>query len=169
MGSRPGDLDPGTMAYLMHTEKLTPAQFNHLVNHESGLLGVSETSSDIRALLANRATDSRAAEAVDLFCYQIKKGIGAYAAVLSGIDTLVFSGGIGEHAAGVRAQICAGLRFLGIDLDEPRNKANCAVISAKTSRVTVRIIPTNEELVIARLVIQHLTGQAARFASQQLA
>lgn len=152
MGSRPGDLDPGTMAYLMHTEKLTPAQFNHLINHESGLLGLSETSSDIRALMASRATDSRAAEAVDLFCYQIKKGIGAYAAVLNGVDTLVFSGGIGENAVEVRAQICAGLSFLGIDLDDHRNRANLAVISTDASRVTIRIIPTDEGQVMARLV-----------------
>ena len=157
MGTRPGDLDPGTMAYLMQMEELTPTQFNHLINQESGLLGVSETSSDIRALLASQATDSRAAEAVDLFCYQIKKGIGAFAAVLDGVDTLVFSGGIGENVAETRALICAGLGFLGIDIDYHRNIANAAIISTDTSRVTVRIIPTDEEQIVAKFVLTFIS------------
>ncbi len=152
MGTRPGDLDPGLLPYLMLLEGLTPAQLNQIINHESGLLGVSETSSDIRDLLDCQATDSRAAEAVGLFCYQIKKGIGAYTAVLDGLDTLVFSGGIGENVPDIRTRICAGLTYLGIDLDDQRNTANAGVISTDTSRVTVRVIPTDEEQMIARLV-----------------
>ena len=152
MGTRTGDLDPGTLTYLMQSEGLTAAQVNHLINHESGLLGVSETSSDMRDLLDNQSHDIRAAEAVDLFCYQAKKGIGAFAAVLNGLDTLVFSGGIGEHLPEIRARICTGMGYLGIDIDDQRNTANAPTISTDTSRVTVRIIPTDEEQMIAGLV-----------------
>lgn len=128
MGTRPGDLDPGLTHYLLHTEKLTAPQLNHLLNHEAGLLGVSETSSDMQDLLAAQATNERAAEAVALFCYQARKGVGAFAAVLGGLDTLVFAGGIGEHAAEVRARICQKLAFLGIELDAVRNAAHAGVI-----------------------------------------
>ena len=160
MGTRPGDLDPGVAAYLLQADQLTPQQFNHLINHESGLLGVSETSSDMRDLLAAQATDARAADAVELFCYQARKWVGAYAAVLGGLDTLVFSGGIGEHAAEVRARICAGLGFLGVELDMAHNATHAALISSAASRVSVRIIPTNEERMIAQLVQQLvLTGE----------
>lgn len=152
MSTRPGDLDPGVAWYLMQSETLTPTQFNHLINHESGLLGISETSSNMQDLLARQADDIRAAEAIDLFCYQIKKYVGAYAAVLSGLETLVFSGGIGEHAPEVRARICRGLAFLGIDLNEERNAASANVISTDASRVTVRVIPTDEEKMIAQTV-----------------
>ena len=152
MSTRTGDLDPGVASYLIQSEGLTPAQFNHLINHESGLLGVSETSSDMRDLLECQANDIRAAEAVELFCYQTKKGIGAFAAVLDGVDTLVFSGGIGEHVAEIRARICTGLGFLGIDIDPHRNTANAPIISTDTSRVIVRVIPTDEERMIAGLV-----------------
>ena len=154
MGTRPGDLDPGLTHYLLHTEKLTAPQLNHLLNHEAGLLGVSETSSDMQDLLAAQATDERAAEAVALFCYQARKGVGAFAAVLGGLDTLVFAGGIGEHAAEVRARICQKLAFLGIELDAVRNAAHAGVISSAGSRVTVRVMPTNEERMIARTVGQ---------------
>jgi acetate kinase len=158
MGTRPGDLDPGITNYLLRTENLTAPQLNHLLNHEAGLLGVSETSSDMQDLLAVQATDSRAAEAVALFCYQARKGVGAFAAVLGGLDTLVFSGGIGEHAAEVRARICAGLAFVGIELDANRNATHAGVISSDASRVTVHVIPTNEERMIARTVGRlHLT------------
>ncbi len=156
MGTRPGDLDPGVAWYLMQSERLTPTQFNHLINHESGLLGVSETSSDMQALLNRQADDVRAAEAVELFCYQTKKWIGSFAAVLGGLDTLVFSGGIGENAPEVRARICRGLDFLGIEVDPPQNAANAAVISTDASRVTVRVIPTDEEQMIARMVSQFI-------------
>ncbi|MEB0248616.1 acetate/propionate family kinase, partial [Mucilaginibacter sp. 5B2] len=152
MSTRTGDLDPGVAAYLIQHEKLSPHQFNHLVNHESGLLGISETSADMQELLQSRHTDHRAAEAIDFFCYQTKKYIGAYAAALGGLDTLVFSGGIGEHAPEVREMICKDLQFLGIDLDKKKNTKNEAIISKVTSKVAVRVIPTNEELMIARLV-----------------
>jgi acetate kinase len=156
MGTRPGDLDPGVAWFMMQAENLTPKQFNHLINHESGLLGVSETSSDMRDLLAHESEDVRAAEAVALFCYQVKKWIGAYAAALGGMDTLVFTGGIGENAPLVRARICDGLDFLGIEIDEKRNAANADMISAETSRVTVRVMHTDEELMIAKTVCQTL-------------
>ena len=152
MGTRPGDLDPGVAWYLMQAENLTPEQFNNLINHESGLLGVSETSSDMHDLLDRETQDVRAAEAIALFCYEVKKGIGAFAAALGGLDTLVFAGGIGENAPPVRARICKGLRFLGIELEEKRNVANEGVISAAASRVAVRVIRTDEEQMIARTV-----------------
>jgi acetate kinase len=152
MSTRPGDLDPGVAWYLMRAENLTPKQFNNLINHESGLLGVSETSSDMHDLLDSQASDVRAAEAVELFCYQVKKWIGAFAAALGGVETLVFSGGIGESAPEVRARICDGLRFLGIELEEKRNSANEGVISVAAGRVVVRVIRTDEEQMIARTV-----------------
>jgi len=152
MSTRSGDLDPGLVSYLARTDDMTPPRFHHMVNHESGLLGVSETSSDMRDLLAQEAADVRAAEAVALFCYQAKKWIGAFAAALGGVDTLVFAGGIGEHAALVRERICEGLSFLGIELDASRNAEAVGVISTDASRVTVRVIRTDEELMIARSV-----------------
>ena len=156
MGSRPGDLDPGVSWYLMQTEKLTPIQFNNLINHESGLLGISETSSDMHDLLDLQASDVRADEAVELFCYHVKKWIGAFAAALGGLDTLVFAGGIGENAPTVRARICDDLGFLGIELEEKQNAANAGVISAAISRVAVRVIQTDEEQMIARSVCHAL-------------
>lgn len=157
MGTRTGDLDPGVAWYLMQSENLTSKQFNKLINHESGLLGVSETSSDMRDLIGHEATDVRAAEAVELFCYQVKKWIGAYAATLGGLDTLVFAGGIGENAPAVRARICDGLEFLGIEIEEKHNVTNAGVISAETSRVAVRVMHTDEELMIAKSV-SHILG-----------
>ena len=121
MSTRSGDLDPGLVSYLARTEKMTAPQFHQMVNHESGLLGVSETSSDMRDLLDREMKDMRAAEAVALFCYQAKKWIGSFAAALGGLDTLVFAGGIGENAPLIRERICDGLGFLGIELDEKRN------------------------------------------------
>jgi acetate kinase len=156
MSTRSGDLDPGLAWYLSQTEQLTAKQFHHMINHESGLLGVSETSADMQNLLEHEATDDRAAEAVALFCYQAKKWIGAYAAALGGLDTMVFAGGIGENASPIRARICEGLGFLGIELDESRNGANAEVISTNGSKVTVRVIKTNEEVMIARSVCRVL-------------
>jgi len=156
MGSRPGDLDPGVAWYILQSENLTPQQFNTLINHESGLLGVSEFSSDMRDLLANEQHDVRTAEAVALFCYQARKWIGAFAAALGGLDTLVFSGGIGENSPVVRARICEGLQFLGIELEEKHNGANKDVISAAAGRVAVRVIRTDEEQMIARSVCRTL-------------
>jgi acetate kinase len=150
MSTRSGDLDPGLAPYLQRTEQLSTADFYKMVNHESGLLGVSETSSDMRDLLDHEKKDERAAEAVALFCYQAKKWIGSFAAALGGLDTLVFAGGIGENAPRVRERICAGLQFLGIDLDSWHNGQSASVISSPVSRVLVRVIHTNEELMIAR-------------------
>ena len=161
MSTRSGDLDPGLVSYLARTEQMTAAHFQDMVNHESGLLGVSETSSDMRDLLDKEAADVRAAEAVALFCYQAKKCIGSYTAALGGLDTLVFAGGMGENAPLVRARICNGLNFLGIELDESQNSANAAVISTRSGRITVRIIRTDEERMIARLtarVLRHAAG-----------
>ncbi len=160
MSTRSGDLDPGVAPYLARTGHMTTEQFYAMVNHRSGLLGVSETSSDMRDLLAREAHDIRAAEAVALFCYQAKKWIGWFAAALGGLDTLVFAGGIGEHAPPVRARICDGLGFLGIELDDPRNAGNAAVISTGASRVAVRVIPTDEDLMIARSVRRILETEA---------
>ena len=152
MSTRSGDLDPGLVWYLARTEHLDAKGFNEMVNFKSGLLGVSETSSDMRDLLEHETQDVRAAEAMALFCYQVKKWIGAFAAALGGLDTLVFAGGIGENAPTVRGRICDGLGFLGIELDEKQNATNEGVISAKTSGIPVRVIPTDEERMIARMV-----------------
>ena len=149
MGSRSGDLDPGIAWYMMQSDHLTPLQFNHLINRECGLFGVSETTADMQELLVKETDDVRAQEAVSLFCYQAKKWIGAYAAVLGGLDTLVFAGGIGENSSIIRSRICEGLRFLGIELDAEQNSKNAAVISKDIGMVSVRVIRTNEEQVIA--------------------
>jgi len=156
MSTRAGDLDPGLVWYMEQVEHLTPRQFNTMINSESGLLGISEISSDMQDLLEQQGRDVRAAEAVALFCYQVKKYIGAYAAALGGLDTLVFSGGIGENAPSVRARVCEGLGFLGIELDAEQNAANAAVISAATGRVAVRVIRTDEEWMIAQMVCRLL-------------
>jgi len=156
MSTRSGDLDPGLFWYLARTDGLDARQLNEMVNSESGLLGVSETSSDMRDLLSREAQDIRAAEAVALFCYQVKKWIGSFAAALGGLDTLVFAGGIGENAPTVRARICDGLGFLGIELEEKRNIANEGLISAPASRIAVRVIRTDEESMIARTVCRVL-------------
>jgi acetate kinase len=150
MGTRCGDFDPGLVRFLMTAGGLTVESFHAMVNHESGLLGVSGTSPDLRDLLARRGDDVRAAEAVDLYCYRVRAGLGALAASLGGLETLVFAGGIGENSPEVRGQICGGLGFLGIALDGPRNEAGAPVISAEGARVTARVIPTDEEIMIAR-------------------
>ena len=156
MSTRTGDSDPGLAPYLARTEQMTTKQFYEMVNHESGLLGISETSSDMRDLLDREKQDVRAAEAVALFCYQAKKWIGSFAAALGGLDTLVFAGGIGENAPLVRTRICDGLGFLGIELNESCNAKPAGVISSDASRVTVRVIRTDEELMIARSVCRIL-------------
>ncbi|MGB7760325.1 MAG: acetate/propionate family kinase [Bryobacteraceae bacterium] len=160
MSTRSGDLDPGLAPYLGRTEHMTTKQFYEMVNHKSGLLGVSEISSDMRDLLAQEAHDIRAAESVALFCYQAKKWIGAFAAALGGLDTFVFAGGIGENAPPVRARICDGLGFLGIALSESRNAETAGVISTNASRATVRVIRTDEDLMIARSVRRILEADA---------
>lgn len=160
MSTRTGDLDPGIYAYLAATEGMTAERFQKMVNTESGLLGVSEISPDMRDLLDREETDPRAAEAVALFCYQARKWIGALTAALGGLDTLVFTGGIGENAAEIRARITEGLIFLGIGIDAARNEAHEPLISSAESRVTVRIIRTDEEIQIARSVLRSLGGFA---------
>jgi len=156
MGTRSGDLDPGLAWYLARTEKMAAEQFNELINFQCGLLGVSETSSDMHDLLGYETRDVRAAEAIALFCYQIKKWIGAYAAALGGLDTLVFTGGIGENAPTIRERICDGLGFLGIELDAMRNTQHASLISSDAGRVSVRVIHTDEELMIAKSVARVL-------------
>ena len=164
MSTRSGDLDPGLVSYLARSEKMTAHQFHHMVNRESGLLGVSASSPDLRDLLVREPTDLRAAEAVALFCYQAKKWIGAYAAALGGLDTIVFAGGIGENAPVVRERICIGLEFLGIKLDRRRNARNAPLISVDAGRVRVRVIHSDEEIIIAKAVthVLNLDSKAKR-------
>lgn len=156
MSTRSGDLDPSLGWYLSRTENVTAKQFHEMVNHESGLLGISETSSDMRELISRENEDSRAAEAVAVFCYQARKWICALAGALEGLDTLVYSGGIGENASEVRRRICAGLEFLGVAFDIQQNAAGAEVISRKNSKVTVRLIRTDEEWIIAKTVCRVL-------------
>jgi acetate kinase len=154
MGTRSGDLDPGLMSYLAAAESMTAAQFASMVNHESGLIGISETSADVRDLLERESADARAREALAMFCYQAKKWIGAYTAALGGLDTLVFAGGIGENSAPVRLRICDGLKFLGVEIDDALNVRHAARISK--GAVAVRVIRTDEESVIADLTCRVL-------------
>ncbi len=153
MSTRSGDVDPGLLLYLLAEKKMSAQEAGALLNEQSGLLGVSGSTGDMRTLLEKSAQDSQAAEAIDLFCYRAKKYVGAYAATLGGLDALVFTGGIGERAAAIRERICSGLEFLGIRLDGARNAANAPVISADDSRVNVRVIQTNEDLMIVQHVI----------------
>ena len=161
MGTRTGDIDPGLLVYLARTGSLSAEELDDLVTRRSGLLGISETTADMRELLDQQATDPRAADAVEIFCYQARKWIGALAAAMGGLEAIVFSGGIGEFAPEVRARICSGLGFLGVLIDSPANNANASTISAADSTVSVRVIPTDEELMIARTVFQ-LRGSAAQ-------
>lgn len=149
MGTRSGDLDPGVLLYLMN-HGYTADKLENLIDHESGLLGVSGVSSEMRVLLEKRESGAAAALAVEMFCYQVRKFVGAFAAALSGLDTLVFTGGIGERAAMVRAEICAGLQHLGVILDLEANNRNDEFISTKSASCVVRVIETNEDLMIAR-------------------
>ena len=158
MGTRCGDLDPSVIVYLLRERGMTVEAISRLINRQAGLLGVSGTSGDMRDLLSAEASDSRATDAVALFCYQAKKYLGASAATLGGLDLLVFTAGIGERAAPVRERICAGLKFLGIELDGERNRRHGPVISSERSRVTVRVITTNEELMVARYASRVVPG-----------
>jgi acetate kinase len=150
MSTRVGDLDPGVIVYLLREKGMTPAAVNNLINHQAGLLGISGISGDMHDLLAQEGTLADAGLAVEVFCYQARKFVGALAAALSGLDTLIFTAGIGENSAIIRARICAPLRFLGIILDKGLNEGNFPIISRIDSRVTVRVMQTNEELMIAR-------------------
>jgi acetate kinase len=160
MSARSGDVDPGLLLYLLAEKKMAAKQASALLNKQSGLLGVSGTTGDMRTLQEKAPQDSRAAEAIDLFCYRVKKYIGAYAAALGGLDALVFTGGIGERAPAIREHICSGLDFLGIHLDGKQNAANAPVISTEESHVNVRVIQTNEDLMIVQHVVAIL-GQPA--------
>jgi acetate kinase len=150
MSTRSGDLDPGLVTYLARTERLSPDQLEELLSKESGLLGISSASGDMRELLDRESTDSGCRLAVAMYVYQIKKCIGSFAVALGGLDSLVFAGGIGEHSPVVRARVCEGLGFLGIEVDEAANQRNAQVISSSCAAVVVRVIPTNEELMIAQ-------------------
>ncbi|MBI5401189.1 MAG: acetate/propionate family kinase [Candidatus Yonathbacteria bacterium] len=153
MSSRTGDIDPGALLYVMKGEGLSVESASRLINHESGLLGVSDTSSNMYDLLESEAGDARAKEAVDLFCYEVKKRIGAYSAVLGGADMLIFTGGMGENAPRIRKRVCAGLGFIGIVLDEEKNQNNEEIVSFADAPVCVRVMHTNEELMIARTAV----------------
>ena len=150
MGTRSGDIDPGVVTYLMKEKGFAAEEIEHLVNSQSGLLGVSGLSPDMKTLLEKKDSVSSAAEAIDMFCYQVRKTIGSFTAVLGGIDTLVFTGGIGERSEEIRRLICKDLDYLGIDIDEGKNKINNEIISTSRSVCSVRVIPTNEEKIIVR-------------------
>lgn len=156
MGTRSGDLDPGALWWILQKEGLTAEQFSNLINHESGLLGVSGVSSDMQELLGREGEDAAAAEAIALFCYQIRKAIGAFAAVLGGVDAVVFTGGIGERSAVIRSRVCAGLGFLGIRLDDRANEKNEQLIGAAGESVKVYVLPTDEESMIARQALKFI-------------
>ncbi|NTV98278.1 MAG: acetate/propionate family kinase [Chlorobiaceae bacterium] len=158
MSTRSGDLDPGVMLFLLQQERMTAAGIKEMVNLRSGLLGISVFSDDMRVLLAKEQENLKAREAVDMFCYRAKLCIGSYAAAMGGLDTIVFSGGIGSHSAEIRARICGGLGFLGVVLDSPRNHLSSPVISSEGERVTVRVIETNEELMIVRHTMNLLSS-----------
>jgi acetate kinase len=162
MSTRSGDLDPGVLLFLLESRELDTADLSRLINKEAGLLGVSGSSADMEDLLAREATDPRAADAVALFCYQARKFIGALSAALSGLDTLVFTAGIGQHSPAIRARICDGLGYLGLQLDAARNAMHAPVISCDASRVVVRVIPTDEDLMIARHTHRLITVEGAR-------
>jgi acetate kinase len=157
MGTRSGDLDPGVLLYLLR-KGWTTEQLETLLDHQSGLLGVSAITSDMKTLLQKRGTDAKASQAVEMFCDQVRKFIGAYAAALNGLDTLVFTAGIGERAAEVRAEICRGLEFLGVGLDPAGNARHAEVISRPGSSCVVRVIPTDEDLMIARHTRRLVSG-----------
>ncbi len=159
MGTRCGDLDPGILLYLLQEKGRTPATVDYLVNQRSGLIGVSGSSSDMRDLLSHEAADPHAAEAIEMFCYQARKFVAAMASVLGGLDTFVFTAGVGTYAPEIRQRICTGLEFMGIHIDAARNEANAAVISTDNGPVTVRVIKTDEELTIARHTYKFLNGQ----------
>jgi len=161
MGTRTGDLDPGVLLYLLRERGLSADALSDLVNKEAGMRGVSGSTGDMRDLLGHAASDPRAAAAVALFCYTAKKFLGALVAALGGLDTLVFTGGIGEHAAPVRARICDGLAFLGVTVDAARNAAHAAVISPDGSPVTVRVMHTDEDLMIARHTFEVMTRESS--------
>jgi acetate kinase len=156
MGTRSGDLDPGLAVYLLERCGYSARSFEQLVNHQSGLLALSETTSDMQRLLASRDSDPRAALAVDVFCYQATKWVGALTAALGGLDALVFTGGIGQHAPEIRERICRNLAHLGVSLDGARNRAGERIISAEGAACNVQVVATNEERMLARHTLRVL-------------
>jgi acetate kinase len=154
MSTRSGDLDPSVIVYLLEHKKRSPAEVNEILNKRSGLLGLSGLSSDMHDLLQKAPGDPRAEEAIAVFCYGAKKFLGALTAALGGLQTLIFTGGIGENAAPIRERICAGLEDFGIRLDSNANNRNEAVISSADARVIVRVMPTDEEAMIARHTLE---------------
>lgn len=163
MGTRSGDLDPGVMLYLLRSAGLSVTDLDDAINRDGGLLGISESSSDVRDLLAAASTDSRAEDAIAVFCYQTAKFIGAYSAALGGIDALVLTGGIGERSPEIRARICEKLEFLGLHIDPVLNGRNASTISAVQSRVMVRTVKTREEVMVARHVREFLRNTPIPF------
>lgn len=149
MSTRSGDLDPGVILYLLRQKNLSPVEVTEMVNKNAGLLGVSKISGDMKELLEMKKNPD-AVEAVNMFCYQAKKFLGSLIAVLGGLDSLVFTGGIGENSPPIRKRICENMEFFGIHLNADRNKENAAVISDDNSTVTVRVIKTNEQIMVAR-------------------
>ncbi|MEO7493388.1 MAG: acetate/propionate family kinase [Massilia sp.] len=164
MGERTGDIDPGLAWHLARTDGMTAATFNHMVNYESGLIGVSGSSADVRVLLARENHDKHAREAIDLFCYQGRKTICAMAGAIDGMQTLIFTGGIGEHSAAIRTRICAGLSHLGITLDAASNSGGAAIISRAGAAVTVRVMHTDEQWMLADQARVALAEQASSHA-----
>jgi acetate kinase len=160
MSTRSGDLDPGLMLYLTRTQGYDTDRLHHMVNFESGLLGISETTADMKRLLETEEQDARAKDAIDIFCYNVTKSIGGFAAALGGLNTLVFTGGMGEKAPKIRARVCADLAFLGIALDNERNREGARLISVNDSPVGVHIIHTDEAVTIARETKNVLRKQA---------
>jgi acetate kinase len=154
MSTRSGDIDPDVAWYLQQQFGVSTEEYHRIIHSESGLLGVSGSSADMRTLLEHEATDQSAALAVELFCYDVKKAIGALSATLGGLDSLIFSGGIGEQSAIIRARVCAGLGFLGIELDEAANAKHRELIASDASRVGVHVLPTNEAQVIYQQTLQ---------------
>ena len=162
MSKRSGDLDPGAILFMMRNLGFSATEVESAVDKQGGLLGLSERSSDMRVLLSARKTDKDAAEAIDVFCHRVKQFIGAYAAILGGLDLIAFTGGIGEHSPQIRAQICAGLEFLGVEINDSRNHSNAETISAQSGKVRVAVLQTNEEAMIARHVRRLLSGAKGR-------
>lgn len=150
MGTRCGAIDPGVLIHLMDQYGMDSRALDRLLSHESGLLGVSGISSDMRTLLEQESVSPRAAEAIELFVYRISREIGSLAAALGGLDAIVFTGGIGEHAPSIRARVCRAAKWLGLELDEPANDRGETRFSGATSRVAAWVIPTDEELMIAK-------------------
>ena len=148
MATRCGDLDPGAVLYLIGSQKMTPDAVSDMLNHKSGLLGVSGISGDIRDLLASPAPEAE--EALDVYTYRIAREIGSLTAALNGLDAIVFTGGVGENSREIRRRVCARLSWMGIELDAALNESGAGVVSAQHSAIAVAVIPTNEEEVIAR-------------------